>query len=62
MQGIGGFATCERIRATENGKYVPLVMVTSLEERAINRTQQLKAANSDLKKRCLNYKKPSVNW
>lgn len=54
MEGIGGFVACEQIRLTPNGKHIPIMMVTSLEDlESINRAYKAGATDFTTK---------PINW
>ena len=54
MEGIGGFVACEQIRLTPNGKHIPIMMVTSLEDiESINRAY--KAGATDFATKPINW-------
>lgn len=54
MPGMGGFLTCEKIRALPKSKFVPVMMITSLEDlESINRAYQAGATDFTTK---------PINW
>lgn len=54
MPGMGGFATCEQIRSMPNGKNVPIMMVTSLED--------LESINKAYKAGATDFTTKPINW